>query len=104
MDLKFIQDVGIKTANKTHKLQLSLDIFNFSNLINPNWGRRYFVGSFGNFELLNFEGFEEGTNNPTFTYDPSNATEDNRPFAVIDDGGIQSSRWQMQLGVRYIFQ
>ncbi len=104
MDLKILQDLSINAGNKTHKLQVSLDVFNFSNLINSNWGRRYFVGSFGSFELLNFEGFQDGTNTPTFSYDPSIATEDNDPFAVIDDGGIQSSRWQMQLGLRYIFQ
>ena len=104
MDLKILQDVNINAGNKTHKFQVSLDVFNFSNLLNKNWGRRYFVGSFGSFELLNFEGFQDGTNTPTFTYDPSVATTDNEPFAVIDDGGIQSSRWQMQLGLRYIFQ
>ncbi len=103
MDLKILQDVGVDIGNKTHKFQVSLDIFNVGNLVNNNWGRRYFVGSFGNFELLNFEGFQDGTNTPTFSFDPSNLTEDNDPFAAIDDGGIQSSRWQMQIGLRYLF-
>ena len=65
LDLKILQDVNINAGNKLHRFQVSLDIFNFSNLINSNWGRRYFVGNFGSFELLDFEGFEDGTNNPT---------------------------------------
>ncbi len=102
MDLKVLQDFGITAGNKRHRFQASVDIFNFSNFINKNWGRRYFIGSFGNFELVDFEGFEDGTNNPTFTVNPSRFTEDNGPFRSIDDAGIQSSRWQMQIGLRYI--
>ena len=108
MDLKLLQDFSLNVGGKSHTLQLSLDIFNFTNLINNNWGRRYFVGSFGNFELLNFEGFMEDpvtmedTNIPTFTFD---GVTDNNPAANrIDDSGIQSSRWQMQIGVRYLFK
>ena len=105
LDLKLIQDVGIETANgKTHTLQLTLDIFNFTNLLNKDWGRRYFVGSFGNVELLDFEGFEDGTFNPTFSFDAGDLDENNELVQRIDDGGLQSSRWQMQVGVRYIFK
>ena len=104
MDLRILQDVGLTTGNgKTHTFQVSLDVFNVGNLINPNWGRRYFVGSFGSLEILDFEGFEDGTNNPTFSFDPGRLTEDNKPFPAIDDNGIQSSRWQMQIGLRYLF-
>ncbi len=105
LDFKFIQDVTFKGANKSHTLQLTFDIFNFGNLINPDWGRRYFVPQ--NFNLLNFRGFQEDINGdpttvPTFTY---GGVTDNDPSANnIDDSGIQSSRWQMQVGVRYIFE
>ena len=103
MDLKILQDINFNIGNKLHKFQISLDVFNFSNLINKNWGRRYFQGSFGNVEILDFEGFADGTNTPTFTFNPNNLGDDNTPRTVIDDAGIQSSRWQMQLGLRYIF-
>ncbi len=103
LDLKIIQDIGTNIGGKDHKLQLTLDIFNFTNLINKNWGRRYFVGSFGNAELLDFEGFEADGTTPTFSFNPSRIDEDGNFSRVIDDNGIQSARWQMQLGVRYLF-
>ena len=102
VDLKVLQDFFINAGGKKHTLQLSLDIFNFTNLISSSWGRRYFVPGFGNFELLDFEGFQDGTNIPTFSF---GGVEDNDPsLGNIDDSGIQSSRWQMQFGIRYIFK
>ena len=100
-DLRFLQEFYIKTGNgKRNTLQFSFDIFNFANMLNPNWGRLRFVSS--NFQLLNFEGFETGTTTPTFTFD---GVENNKPsFSNFDDNGFRSSRWQMQVGIRYIFQ
>ncbi len=105
MDLKLLQDFTVRAGGKSHTLQLSLDIFNFTNLLNKEWGRRYFVPS--NFNLINFEGFMEDaegndTTVPTFTYTP---VDNNDPSANnIDDNGFQSSRWQMQVGIRYTFK
>lgn len=102
LDLRIMQDVRFYAGGKTHTLQLTADIFNFTNLINAAWGRRYFVPS--NFNLTQFEGFQvDGNGNettiPTYRF---TAPED-FPFGDIDDSGIQSSRWQAQLGVRYLF-
>lgn len=98
-DLRFIQDFMINAGGKKHTLQFTADIYNFGNMINSDWGRRYFVPS--QFQLLNFEGFEADGTTPTFTFD---GVTDNDPSAGnIDDSGLQSSRWQMQLGIRYIF-
>jgi hypothetical protein len=98
LDLAVRQDLGIKTGGNTHKLQLSLDVFNFLNLINKDWGVRYFVpGSNNNYELVNFEGFEDGTLRPTYTF-----REESVGREAFDIANF-SSRWQMRLGVRYIF-
>jgi len=98
-DLRFIQDFTIDAGGKTHTLQFTADIYNFGNMLNSDWGRRYFVPS--NFQLLNFEGFQADGTTPTFTFD---GVEGNDPSTNnIDDSGLQSSRWQMQLGIRYIF-
>ena len=105
IDLKLLQDLTLQAGNKLHTLQFTFDIFNFTNLINSDWGRRYFVSS--NFNLINFEDFQQDANGddttvPTYTF---RGVTDNDPSANnIDDGGIQSSRWQMQFGVRYIFK
>ncbi len=93
VDLKFAQE--FKFLN--HKLEFTADIFNFTNLINKDWGVRKFVPNFGAVRLLDFEGFEG--NRATFSYDPT-VTED---INVVDDSGLNSSRWQMQVGLRYTF-
>lgn len=98
LDFKFIQEFSLDK----NKLQLSLDIFNFTNFLNKDWGQQKFVRN-TEVQLLETEGVADqgdGTFIPTFSYDPS-AVEDGT--AIIDDSGIQSSRWQMQLGIRYIF-
>ncbi|SDG79409.1 TonB-dependent receptor [Psychroflexus sediminis] len=97
VDLKFLQDFSLDFNNKKHTFQLSFDIFNFTNLINEDWGRRPFIP--GNIGILSVE---EGGPNPVFSYnvDDFQSVED---LEVFDDSGILSSRWQMQVGVRYLF-
>ena len=101
MDFKFLQDIPLANAGK-HKLQLSFDVFNLTNLINKDWGRRRII--FNQYELISFRGFEEDTNVPTFTFDPDILDENNEIDPFLDDSGIQSSRWQGQIGLRYIFK
>ena len=98
-DLRFMQEFFINAGGTKHTLQFTADLYNFGNLLNKNWGRRYFVPQ--NFELINFEGYLPDGTTPTFTFD---GVTDNDPSANrIDDSGLVSSRWQMQLGLRYIF-
>lgn len=99
LDMKILQDFVVNVGGKDQTFQVSLDIFNFTNLLNAKWGRRYFVPS--QFQLLDFEDFEEGTLTPQFSFP---GVQGNDPASGnIDDRGIQSSRWQMQIGLRYIF-
>ncbi|MEO0898274.1 MAG: carboxypeptidase regulatory-like domain-containing protein [Bacteroidota bacterium] len=99
IDLRLAQDVSFKAGDKRHTLQITADVFNLTNLLNKNWGRRYFVSS--SFNLIEFEGMQDGTTNvPTFSFDP---IDEGFPANNIDDAGVQSSRWQARLGVRYLF-
>ncbi len=110
MDLRFLQDFYIEMANgKRNTLQFSLDIFNFTNLLNQEWGLIRRAGDFGNYRLLvleNSTGFPPGTTTtPEYTINPD-LIEGDDPWdgnGNIDDEGLRSSRWQMQIGVRYIF-
>ena len=99
-DIKILQDFYVTLPDgKRNTIQLSLDIFNVANLLNPEWGIIYNTSS--NYELLQFEGFEDGTNSPVFSY---RDIEENEPWQdFVEDSGIRSSRWQMQFGLRYIF-
>ena len=100
IDFKIIQDLNIKVGAKTHTLQLTFDVFNFTNLLNPKWGRQFFVNN-DNFRLLTFDNFKNAANGdytPTFSFTAPTTT----PW-TISDGAFNSSRWSGQLGVRYIF-
>jgi len=94
IDLKFLQDFSLNFGDTKHTFQASLDIFNFTNLINNDWGVRKFIPS----QIGLLETVDAGPD-PAFTFDPSFLDG----IEEIDDSGTQSSRWQMQVGLRYLF-
>jgi outer membrane receptor for ferrienterochelin and colicin len=96
VDFKFAQDLNFGIGDSNNTLQFTLDIFNLTNLLNKEWGVQKFVANFGEVRLLRTE---SGGPDPVFSYNPSVADNLER----IDDTGIQSSRWQMRVGLRYIF-
>lgn len=99
VDLKFLQEFSLNINDKKHAFQLSADIFNFTNLINKDWGRRFFTSGFDTASLVNFEGFADDGTTPQYTFNSRVEGGLNQ----IDDAGFNSSRWQMQIGLRYIF-
>lgn len=101
LDFKFIQEFKFKvSADRENKVQLSFDIFNLTNLLDRDWGRMYYsLGDYGTYRVLKFTGYQEATNTPTYQY----INEKGNDTWGIDDMGLQSSRWQAQIGVRYIF-
>ncbi len=99
IDFKIAQDIFTDIGDKRNTLQITLDIFNLGNLINKDWGRMYYATYYDKSRLIEFEDFQADGTTPTFSFDrPKN----DEPYD-IDDGGIRSSRWQAQLGFRYIF-
>jgi hypothetical protein len=104
-DLRFLQDFYIKVGGKKHTLQFTADIFNFTNMLNPEWGILRFAGSFGNYSVVNLQGNTLGGNTtPSYTLNPDIIRGEDPWTDRIDDAGFRSSRWQAQIGVRYIFQ
>ncbi len=94
IDLKIMHEVGIMTGEQRHAFQISLDILNLTNLFNSNWGVRQ-VASAAATSPLQFTSFDiNGV--PQFIFNNSLKS------TYVDDLGL-ASRWQMQLGVRYIF-
>jgi hypothetical protein len=94
-DLKILQNVGVEVNGKRHRFQISLDIENFANLLNSDWGVRW--NNPFDYRLINWEGYEDGTNRPIFTFTEDDLGDDR--FNIWDLG----SRWNARLGVRYIF-
>lgn len=98
IDFSLRQDFGIKAGGKWHKLQLSWDVFNVANMLNPEWGVRYSVpGNFNNYFLYDFEGYAADGTTPQFSY-----LEEETGIDALNINDF-SSRWRMRLGLRYIF-
>ena len=95
IDFRLLQNLGVNTGGRGHKLQLSVDIFNFANMINNSWGVTY--NNPFNYNLINFEGYADDGTTPTFSFD------DDRVGSERFDINNALSRWRMRVGVRYIF-
>ncbi|MDT8347691.1 MAG: TonB-dependent receptor, partial [Flavobacteriaceae bacterium] len=95
IDLRLVQDFSLKLGNNKHAFQFTADMFNFTNFLNKDWGKRKFVP--GNVSILQTE---SGGPDPTFSVIRSTLE---RGVEQLDDAGIASSRWQLQLGLRYLF-
>lgn len=95
-DVRVVQDIDFsKIAPKSKsKLQVSLDIINASNLLNSNWG---VAPAAANTNFITWRDFKGTDGQPRYSF---TKPASNRQF--IDETSVLS-RWQMQLGVRYIF-
>jgi hypothetical protein len=97
-DLAIRHDFGLAFSGQTHRFQISLDIGNFSNLINSEWGTIYTVpGDFNNYYLYQFEGYEADGTTPKFTFRSDEVGLDRFNIAGL------ASRWSMLFGLRYMF-
>ena len=95
LDFRLLQDISFFFGNMKHTFQLSVDILNLPNLLNPHWGVRKVANSAAT-SPLEFKGFNPG-GAPMFNF-KGNVSE-----TYIDDPGL-FSRWQMQIGLRYFFE
>ncbi|GAB2958177.1 carboxypeptidase regulatory-like domain-containing protein [Hymenobacter coalescens] len=97
VDVRVAQDFNFTAGGKKNTIQVSFDIQNVGNLLNNEWGRQYFVQN-NAVELLRPE--TTGVNvRPTFSFPATFAANGNRGYDI----SAFASRWQGQLGVRYIF-
>jgi hypothetical protein len=91
-DMRILQDLYLPNNNV---VQISLDILNFGNLINSDWGVRQFATATGLVQPVAVS-VDPNSQQPTYTFDTAQTS------TFFNDFGL-SSRWQMQLGLRYIF-
>lgn len=111
LDLNFTQDVMIKVSGKTNTIRFTADIMNFGNLLNKNWGifqtTSRSLGSGGNYSLLNYKGIIASgpdAGKPSFSFPYLDAANQIPLTNTFQNSTSQASRFQVQLGVRYIFQ
>jgi hypothetical protein len=92
-DVKFLQDYKVKVSgDKTNTIQFSIDILNFGNLLNSDWG---IIQQPNNVQPIGVT-FDDTTGDPIYSFN-SNQT---KTFGY--DSSL-ASRWQAQVGLRYIF-
>ena len=101
VDLKILQDFKVNFGGeRDHTFQISADIFNFTNFLNKEWGKRNFIRS----EVSPLQTVSTTDAIPVFSINDGVVNPDGTPnIEELDDFGIASSRWQAQLGLRYIF-
>lgn len=93
IDLRVLQDFSFHAGEQKQTFQFSLDILNFANLLNSDWGVRK-VASASATSPLRLASFNaQGA--PVFNFTGPAET-------FIDDPSLLS-RWQIQLGLKYFF-
>lgn len=105
LDLKVLQEIFVKVGQTRHAFQISLDVFNALNLIDSK---------FGNAKILytstpvNFVGYDNtgaaATGRPVFQYQYLDTPNRIARTETFQPGNSIANRWQMQLGLRYIFE
>jgi hypothetical protein len=95
IDIRIMQDIGINAGGRNHKLQISLDVQNVANLINSEWGIRKVATPAATSPLTLVDFDVDGE--PRFNFLGGDNLE-----TYVDSPGL-FSRWQAQLGIKYIF-
>jgi hypothetical protein len=105
-DVKVIQDFYVNVGKSKNTIEISLDIINAGNLLNKNWG--LYQNSFNGFAngsttILHYVGLDAVTKQPTYSFPLLNKNTNTPVTQSFINDSSQFSRWQAQLGLRYIF-
>lgn len=95
LDLRVAQDVTVFGS----KVQLSLDVLNFWNLIDKDSGHVNFPNN-NAIAPITFVGVDTATGKPIYSLDREITDPENTPRFTLDN---LRSRWQAKLGVRWTF-
>ena len=100
-DLKVVQDFHLQVGKSKNTLELSLDMFNIGNLLNDKWGVTKVPVNNGS--LLHYEGVTSD-NTPKYSMYCTKVNGQNvLPTSTFDYRKNSADCWQIQFGVRYIF-
>ena len=100
LDLNFTQDVKFMVGSNKHTLRFTADIYNFTNLLNKDWGVYYVPTTT---TPLVFSKIDTDGKTPIYTFpylDAVNKVPYTRAYKPSPSLG---SRYQIQIGVRYLF-
>lgn len=97
LDLNLQQDVFRNIGNNKNTLRFTVDIFNFTNMLNRDWGLR--DNRILNNMPLSFAGVN-AAGQPTYRMQVVNGQ---LPTSAFIKNRSVASTWSMQIGLRYIF-
>ena len=103
LDMNFTQDFMVKVAGKTNTIRFTADIFNFGNLINSNWGIFQTTNRTALLNLIRVEATGANAGKPVYSFPYLDAANKIPLTSTFQNSVGQGSRYQVQLGVRYIF-
>ncbi|MEX2594214.1 MAG: TonB-dependent receptor [Anditalea sp.] len=98
-DVRVLQDLFTDIAGRRNMLQLSVDIINFGNLLNKEWGIQQNLNGAQNLLL-------SGTSEVPASGIPAlnmNRTSSGFPTTPFQNASNFNTTWSMQIGLRYIF-
>lgn len=99
LDFKLQQDFTVKLGGKNYQIQLTYDIFNFTNMLNRDWGKTYFLSN-DQSVILDMASYTSTTNlTPRYRFTP---LASGTPY-TLSDGVFNSARWSSQVGIRFNF-
>lgn len=100
VNFNFTQDLYQTSGKIKNTVQFEFNIINLGNFLNSAWGNFKFVNRTG---LLAYKGIDAATGKPTYSF-PYFDNVNQAPLTNSFGNGVsQTSRWQAQIGIRYIF-
>ena len=100
VDMNITQDFSVKTGSERHTLRFSLDLLNVGNLIYKYWG---IVKTPVLTNFLRYEGLAADGVTPSFSFTYQDAANQIPLTNSFSNSNSIASRWQMQFGLRYLF-
>jgi len=92
IDFRYMHDFNFNVGKRVNTIQLSFDVMNIGNMVNSNWGVRQFATTYNPISVTGVD-----KNNVPYMHFDKNLTD-----SFVDDFSTRS-KWQLQIGVRYIF-
>jgi len=99
-DLRVAQDLYLNVAGKKNTLQFTCDLINVGNMLNSSWG---VAKSVNKYSFLQFRDYLGAGGAPRFSFNYFDFTQKTILTETLGNNFGLTSRWQIQLGLRYIF-
>ena len=103
MDLNFTQDVFVSVKGKRNTIRFTMDILNFGNLLNKNWGTFKITNRSAVLNYVRVQATGPDAGKPVYSFPYLDATNQIPLTTSFQNSIAQGSRFQVQMGLRYIF-